>query len=382
MKRIQFLAASDRLNYGDLLFPLITKQVLEEQISCNFQNYALVRSNLSKFGALPTKNYRELEKDNTEHSIIIIGGGHVIFPSWNALYGHISSTYLKTKKVLLLNYFYSFFNIPRRFFTKSKTPSPFAPYHLKGRLVYLSVGGNYNSYRSNKNIIGMLANTSILSVRDNMLFDQLNNAGYSVDKVPDTATIISKIYHKKELKTKLSSAFSFDINHKFIIVQLGLYKGPIEVKKFIADINILKEKGYRVVCMPIGLAADHEDDKVLQSLLKIEPSWNYYRPNNIYEIMYLINFASYFFGTSLHGCITAFAYNTPFIPLNKKVKKLNNYTKTWWSEFIKESIDYSSLGDYIKKDLKNWDSVKAERILERNQKLVFNTYMKLIRILD
>ena len=380
MKEIQFLAASDRLNYGDLLFPIITKMILEKHTDSSFSNYALIKSNLSSFGALPTDGYKKLEEDNNDTSIIVVGGGHVMFPSWSTLYGHISKIYLRTKKLYFLNFLYKYLNIPSRFFTKSKTPSPFAPYQLKGKLVYLSVGGNYNDHRLNGNIKTMLANTTILSVRDNMLYKQLKGAGFSVTKIPDTATIISKLFPREMLKMKLSANFTFTVNQKYIVVQLGLHKGPIDPKKFVANINLLKEKGYQILCMPIGLAADHEDYKVLDSLLKLDTSWSYYLPKNIYEIMYLISNASFFFGTSLHGCITAFAYNTPFVPLNKKVKKLNNYTKTWWSPFLKESIDYENLNYFINSKLENWDSAKARQLLSEQQKLVMQNYDNLIAL--
>lgn len=380
MKHIQFLAASDRLNYGDLLFPLISKIILEDKIACDFKNYGLIRSDLSHFGALPTHNYRELERDNTISSIVIIGGGHVMFTNWSTLYSHINKFYLNTKRNKVLNFCYSLFNIPRIFFSNSKIPSPFAPYHLKGKLVYLSVGGNYNNYLKNNQINKMLHEASLLSVRDHMLFEQLNQGGFLVKKVPDTAIVVSKLFTKETLKSKLSNKLKFSTDKKYIIVQLGLHKGPVSNQKFVEDINVLREKGYQVLCMPIGLAADHEDYKVLHPLLELDHSWHYHLPQDIYEIMYLIANASYFFGTSLHGCITAFAYNTPFVPLNKKVKKLNNYTKTWWTSFLPESIDYKDLDYFINTKLEDWDSIAAKQQLEQQQKLVMQNYDKLIAL--
>lgn len=35
-KNVQFLSASDRLNYGDLLFPIITKMILESNSNVYF----------------------------------------------------------------------------------------------------------------------------------------------------------------------------------------------------------------------------------------------------------------------------------------------------------------------------------------------------------
>src|SRR5690606_26131729 len=99
-------------------------------------------------------------------------------------------------------------NIPRIFFTNSKIPSPFAPYHLKGKLVYLSVGGNYNNYRTNNKINKMLRESSLLTVRDHILYEQLNQVGLQVEKVPDTAIVVSKLFIKETLKKELSNEFN------------------------------------------------------------------------------------------------------------------------------------------------------------------------------
>lgn len=380
-KKIQFLSASDRLNYGDLLFPIITKTVLSSETDIDFNTYGLIQSDLSDFGAFPTKGYRNLENENTENSFVIVGGGHVLFPDWGTLYGHLNSLYLRSKKFKICNWLYQWLQFPRVLFTSSKTVSPFAPNHLQGVLVYLSVGGNLNAFRHNKNIDAMLRNCGLLSVRDNMLYEQLLKEGIPVFKVPDSAVIISKLFPEHTLSQKVSDKFNFDITQKYIIVQIGLHKGPEDQKRFVSAINILEKKGYRVLAMPIGLAPDHEDDKVLGTLLSQDPSWLYYRPENIYEIMYLICNASWFFGTSLHGCITAFAYNTAFVPLNKKVKKLNNYTKTWWASFIQESIAYDDLENYIREASEDWNSIEASRQLQLQQSYVIDNYDRLLAII-
>src|SRR5690606_244290 len=120
---------------------------------------------------------------------------------------------------------------------------------------------------------------------------------------------------------------------------------------------------------------------ILKKLIKFDKEWFYYCPKNIYEIMYLISHSDYFLGTSLHGCITAFAYNTPFIPLNKKVRKLNNYTKTWWSSFIKESIDYVDLDLFIRDEMEDWDSQLVHNALQEQQRFVLKNYERLKSII-
>ena len=50
---------------------------------------------------------------------------------------------------------------------------------------------------------------------------------------------------------------------------------------------------------------------------------------NIYEIMYIESQSKCFIGTSLHGNITAISYEVNNIGIDKSVKKLDEFLKTW-----------------------------------------------------
>ena len=80
-KIIHFLSASDRINYGDLLFPILFKSVLERHYPQTiFLNYAVVKSDFSGFGALPTASYLSFQrKVKLLGGNVVIGGGEVFF---------------------------------------------------------------------------------------------------------------------------------------------------------------------------------------------------------------------------------------------------------------------------------------------------------------
>src|SRR5690606_29083364 len=202
-----------------------------------------------------------------KNSLIIIGGGHVIFSNWSTLYGHINKLYLKSKKIKGFIKLYRLLDFPRILFTKSKTISPFAPYDLKGSLVYLSVGGNISTYISDAKVRKLLNDAALLSVRDEMLYNQLLNNNIEVKKVPDTAVLISKLFPKNILVNKISHQLVFDVSKKYIIVQIALNKSPKNLENFVEAVNNFKKKGYKILCMPIGLAADHEDSIILKKLI-------------------------------------------------------------------------------------------------------------------
>lgn len=122
MKKIQFLAASDRNNYGDLLFPIITKKMILKNCKVRFENYAMIDSDLGYFGALPTKSYKKLKNENNSNSIVIIGGGHVFFVNRNTLYSHINKKHLSLTKNRFINKIYRLIHFPRLIFTKSNIP--------------------------------------------------------------------------------------------------------------------------------------------------------------------------------------------------------------------------------------------------------------------
>jgi hypothetical protein len=58
---VHFLAASDRVNYGDLLFPIVFGKVAEKKsLDAEIHYYGIVKSNLSYFGGYPTNSYGKL----------------------------------------------------------------------------------------------------------------------------------------------------------------------------------------------------------------------------------------------------------------------------------------------------------------------------------
>src|SRR5690606_24873007 len=132
-------------------------------------------------------------------------------------------------------------------------------------------------------------------------------------------------------------------------------KGPDDLKRFVQDINLFKEKGFEIICSPIGLAPGHNDNIILKKLCNADKSWHYLEPKTIDDTIYLISKSSLYIGTSLHGAITAFSYNKPFIGLNKKVKKLDSYIQTWWAPLIDGCIDFSELNRKILNIYDNWN---------------------------
>ena len=110
---VKIICASDRINYGDLLFPIILKKLfLENGIS--FENYAIKKSDLTFFGALKTKSIFNLISDikyQNKKIVIIIAGGEVLGSKWENILSYISLFWEKTFNIIALRRFFKKFRI-------------------------------------------------------------------------------------------------------------------------------------------------------------------------------------------------------------------------------------------------------------------------------
>lgn len=378
---IHFLSASDRLNYGDLLFPIIFKKVIEKNgLEVDFYNYGLVKSDLSHFGALPTLSYSQLIKNIKKYNgNLIIGGGEVFFPNWVLLFSYVNSTYncfFRFNTFKKLENKYNFF---RRFVFRHKNKYPFCHKRLNNeKIIYNAVGGSFNNYvaRDDKSqLINNLKSADYISVRENDSAHDLGQFGINVSVSPDSALLMSDFFSKEFLLKRFSKP-NLIISKRYIFLQFGLNKQPELESTFFEELNIYCSKNeLEIILCPIGLAEKHEDDKVLKEIEK-KYNYTYHKPEDIYEIMCLIANAEVYMGTSLHGLITAQSYNRKFIPLNDSVSKLNRYCETWFGSYnILKAFNYDDWGK-IEKQLFNWDN-KNEEKLKNYKNLIYKNFEKI-----
>ena len=96
--KIAMLGATDRFNYGDLLFPLIVKKsLLLRNPDFIVDNFATTDSDLSSIGALPTQKISRIY--HKQYDAVIVVGGEVISAYWKMTYLHIQKS---TKFALFL----------------------------------------------------------------------------------------------------------------------------------------------------------------------------------------------------------------------------------------------------------------------------------------
>lgn len=372
---IHFLSASDRVNYGDLLFPIIFQKFAEDKgFKIEFYNYGIVKSDLTGFGALPTESYLSLLQrvKRFNGGKLVVGGGEVFFADWNTLYSFINPLFFQLKKYRIIQKL----NIPKLLLSKNKVEIPFCPSNgeLKNEklnLYFSSVGGTFSGdVNSDKNIkLGnIIKAASLLSVRDKRTMRSMEKHCLNAKLIPDSAIIMSDYFEKDALLQKISKELN-EIDKKYIFLQIGNFKGPQNLEKFAVDLKMLSDKmDLKIVLCPIGKAAGHEDHVILQRIKSYEDSFIFIDPKSIYDIMYLISNSSLYLGTSLHGLITAQSFSVPFIGLNKKLIKVSSYIKTW----VNESMECLPFDDISKAEsiFNEWDSSSLNKRTTQQKQLV------------
>lgn len=343
MKKIVLFGAFDRYNYGDNLMPVLFQLFVEKYARHIFNDFefeyvAISSSNLEKYSCYKTISINSIVNTLPSGSVIVVVGGEVLCCRNQSLFLHMQNSqfhhfFLKVFKKLLPRIF--------NWYAKSQYATywefPFIP--LKSffahdiKVVFNTVGGDMSNLTQDElnDIKERIISSDYFSVRDKRTFNSFKSLGKETVLAPDSAYIMSDIINAKDLTAKISEPFLDRLPKSYFVFQAAPTKIGYSVKKCIFYIQELsKQAGQKVVLLPIGYASGHDDLYLLQKVHKALPENTVLLHNlTLWEIMYVIMKSKIYFGTSLHGAITAMSYSVPHFGLNRKITKLDEFLKDW-----------------------------------------------------
>lgn len=346
--RVALLGAFDRFNYGDLLFPLVLERALSHLgMDAQYELYGLIASDLSRYGARPTVPIRRLPHDHARDPFdaVIVVGGETIGARWTNMAIYASSaptswTIRGSRKILGPETTETL--VRRVLRAPGRRPWLLGPDDLSPPvpILYNAVGGSTNlesmSSRVRHEVAATLAQATRLAVRDRSTAESLRKLGLeNVTLVPDTAVLMADLFPSDWLEGMVSDevlCIRDAFPHGYLCLQANQPIGSTIAADLIEPLEEMATRfGLGVVLLPIGRATMHEDQRPLRQIGSRLSTPHVFAGEDlgIFDIMFLISRADVFVGTSLHGAITALAFEVPHFALTGRVPKLMNFLDTW-----------------------------------------------------
>lgn len=351
MKRQVILyGAFDRYNYGDNLMPILLEMFLrkyyaEKMDDIEFVFSSIRKSDLSKYKCMPTIPMRDL-LNAPDGSTVIVVGGEVLGANIGILYTHVQDSLLVTKLLRMIKKLSpSLLNKIARRNYDAVWDYPYIPnknsFKNNVKIIYNTIGGN-PPVTEQKNIIS----ADYVSARDDRTFKNLSK--FCVPElVPDSVLMASAVINDEFFNTVVRKEIRDKIGHNFISVQACPYKVGFTAAQMAKELErVVENHSVDVILLPIGYASGHDDAIFLERV-------NTFANNkfillsdlNVWEIMYVISKSEAYFGTSLHGVITAMSFIVPHFSINEQIEKLTSFLQTWSVSPYNKPISISSMAD-------------------------------------
>ena len=347
-RHIRFLCSCDRYNYGDLLFPIVTRAALTTLFgSCDrydFAQYGLARSDLSIYGAPPSLGIRDLYRDTKDGDVVLVAGGENLAQTWFVMHLTLLNAQAAAKWQAYSRWLGASFTEKLsqwRYGGRQQFPYIVSPHQFTAgvRVMYNSMGGwplRFYPPSSQRAIAGSLGKASFISLRDQESASILRGLDPSlcIHTAPDCVFLVADLLPQEQL-VKLASPAVRELLQsagEYFCLQCNPRYGKANRDELKQQLLALSARsGLNILLTPIGRIHSFEDDVFLSSLaaemgdrVRVLPV-----SATVYDILYTLASARLFCGTSLHGVVTAMAYGVPFVPLLSEDPKLRNNIESW-----------------------------------------------------
>lgn len=362
MKLGQF-GTCDVENYGDLLYPVVTKHLLQQKRSDIMLNpYAFLPGVAPEGAGYEARGIQRLLCRGDQHlDALIVGGGDIVRTDTAILASHYQGIYQKRRehnlfgriRKMILGSGDSVGEFRQRYM-RYEAIGPFLIDPVRfpnvGLVAYCSVGVPF-AFNSQENlgVSRALNNSAFIYARDNPSRDKLVEAGVTktIHVAPDLIVTLSDFYPLNEQKRKGQEIFrSHGIDTSKPVL---CFQSPPQDSKnlaiIVAELVAYAERtGSAIALLPIGRC--HGDDHALRLIEKLSSNrLVYINALTIFDMIAVIAASDRFLGTSMHGNITAFSYGIPhlFGPLD--VDKLKGFLDVAELDSRLKLASWAGIGD-------------------------------------
>lgn len=378
--KIFIISASDRYNFGDLLFNYIVDFFLSDFCKKKYEITftSLYGNDLQSVHGHKTIGLTAGLKSIHDGDILIFAGGGLLGHRWTPMFHQIEgkSVLKKINKIIPNNIFEELIKL-FIFRTNTRYPYTVSAHDLnkRVRIIYNSVGGGaLNGMPSDEieRVKTRLRNVSYISVRDKNIKNILS--GIKVNLAPDSAILLSEMISKDELRRRSGNSIRGILDQDYIILHFNKSIANKYFDEIQALLSLIKNNwSFKIILMPVNYIEDSD----LKGLLLFEKNSNCTIMKNkldLFEICALIANSKLMIGSSLHTNIIACSYSIPHLGITKLIKKVNNFFITWYPDnSIFNSYDIKEIMKIIPIALNNKSEVKE---ISKRMKLIAKNNFK------
>jgi len=328
---IGHFAASDRENYGDLLYSVVLRRMLESRgLGEKLGFYSFLDGPAPGDAGYDVSCIRELlDAEIALVSSLIIGGGDILRTDTVTLASHYKYTYRERLGYPVLQWigekYLKLPTVTEKFlkrYMNYDAPGPFlldaGRFPGVGSVHFCSCGCPLDFAPADRvRVREVLESAAYLSVRDRQSRDKLLAAGVTreIYAVPDLIMTLSDYYDpaaERQKGRELLRSFGADPGGTVLCFQCMPHAGqPME--DIVSQLNSYRERtGAEIVLLPLGYC--HADDRYLKRLSRASGGrFRYIGVRSIFDMLSVIAASDLFVGTSMHGNITALSFGIPHL---------------------------------------------------------------------
>lgn len=349
--RLRHYCAADMENFGDVLYALLIKSVLDRRLDCSplIENVSFISGPAALRGGFDLQPIRKLFQAQAAPLPLLIGGGDIlrlddeaVAACYQGRYRELVGDRHKERAPALVTkssdgrQTMSFtFDIPRpmptpAWFHRSYMPPMrgaflLSPENCPGAsaVAYVSAGVPFHFLPTEAQFVRQVFNAAAgIWVRDELSREKLLEAGVNQDIIvaPDLAILTETLFPRESLRPaamNLLQKLGLDYDERYLCFQVNS-TGMNFIETIAQSLHELSRwSGKPIVLLPLGFAVG--DRETLQKIHRRLPEvTRYANVETVHEMLALIAWSTGFTGVSMHGNIVAFSYGVPnvFAPLD------------------------------------------------------------------